>query len=177
MDHPRPGLKYVPVKDLDRSKTSFENFTVDDPSSEKLGSLEGFIIDVDQALPFYVVVNAGGWFRSKHVLVPIGHVTLDSESKKLIADVSKEQMKRFPGFDLSVFPQLKQQDLDRMAEEIARVCCPDLVIEPTEVVSSVEVWAHYRTPSWWDRSFYTQRPLTSDDARSEVGSDKAKKTT
>jgi hypothetical protein len=37
MDHPRPGLKYVPVKDLDRSKTSFADFTVADPAQEKLG--------------------------------------------------------------------------------------------------------------------------------------------
>jgi PRC-barrel domain protein len=169
MDHPRPGLKSVPVKDLDRSKTSFVGFTVDDPAGEKLGKLDAFIVDVDRAVPYYVVVDAGGWFRSKHVLVPIGHVTLDSESKKLIADVPKERMKRFPGFDLNLFPQLTQNDLDQMAEEIARVCCPDLVIEPA-VISRVEVWAHYRTPSWWDASFYTERPSTGEEARTPTDS-------
>src|SRR5262249_41591559 len=66
MKNPRPSLKYVSVKELDRSKMSFENFTVEDPAVEKLGKLEGFIIDVDKAIPYYVVVNAGSWFRSKH---------------------------------------------------------------------------------------------------------------
>lgn len=169
MDHPRPGLKYVPVKDLDRSKTTFVDFTVDDPVGERLGKLEGFIIDVEKALPYYSVVNAGGWFHSKHVLVPIGHVTLDSESKTLIADVPKERMKRFPGFDLNLFPQLTQEDLDQMADEIARVCCPDLVVEPA-LISRVEVWAHYRTPSWWDASFYTGQPRISEDVRSNTKS-------
>jgi hypothetical protein len=170
MKHPRPGLSYVPCKELDRSKMSFEDYAVEDPAAEKLGKLEGFIIDVDQAIPYYVVVDAGGWFRSKHVLVPIGHIALDSESKKLIAEVSKERMKRFPGFELNLFPKLTQEDLDRMAGEIALVCCPDLVIEPGTVVSSVETWAHYRTPMWWDASYYTNRPKTGEAPRSETKS-------
>jgi hypothetical protein len=41
MDRPRPGLTYVPVKELDRSKM-FDNFTVRDQAGEKLGQLEGF---------------------------------------------------------------------------------------------------------------------------------------
>ena len=166
MDHPRPGLKYVTVGELDRSKKSFENFTVDDPAGETLGKLEGFILDTDNASPYYVVVNAGGWFRSKHVLVPIGHVALDTKSKKLIADVPKERVKRFPGFDLNLFPQLTPQDLDRMAEEIAAVCCPDVIV-PGEMISRVEVWAHYRTPTWWDQGFYAEQPRTGEDARSQ----------
>lgn len=152
MDHPRPSLKYISVKDLDRTKISFEDFDVDDPTGEKLGSLEGFIVDVDKSVPYYVVVNAGGWFRSKHVLVPIGHVALDSESKKLIADVPKERVKRFPGFDLDLFPTLAQGDLDRMADDIAQACCPDETVAPG-VVSHFEMWAHYRTPEWWDESY------------------------
>ena len=35
-------------------------------SQSKGTSLEGFIIDVNSARPYYVVVNAGGWFRSNH---------------------------------------------------------------------------------------------------------------
>jgi len=165
MKQPRPGLRYMPVKDLDRTKMSFENYTVDDPATEKLGKLEGFIIDVDKAVPYYTVVDAGGWFRSKHFLVPIGHVTLDSDAKTLIADISKERVKRFPGFDLGLFPKLTQEDLDHMADEIASVCCPDdVVMEPGEFISRVEVWAHYRTPVWWDTSFYTNRPLKDEGA-------------
>src|SRR5262245_54187482 len=100
MDHPRPSLKFEAAKDLEGSKVSFEGYTVEDPRAEKLGTLEGFIIDIDKALPYYVVVNAGHWFHTKHVLIPIGHFALDSESKRLITDVPKERVKRFPGFDL-----------------------------------------------------------------------------
>jgi hypothetical protein len=158
MKHPRQSLKYVPAKELDRRKVSFDDFVVEDPAGEKLGKLEGFIIDVDEALPYYAVVDAGGWFRSKHILIPIGHFTLDTESKRLVADIPKERVKRFPGFDLDLFPKLTQEDLDRIADEIARVCCPDLVVEPAEVIARLDEWGHYRTPAWWDSRFYTDRP-------------------
>jgi len=39
MKHPFPGLRYVPAKELDRSKMSFEDYTVEDPAGEKLGKL------------------------------------------------------------------------------------------------------------------------------------------
>jgi hypothetical protein len=155
MDHPRPGLKFLPVDELDRSKRTFDNFTVKDQAGEKLGKLEGFIIDVNRARPYYVVVNAAGWFRSKHLLIPIGHVALDDEQRALIADVPKERVKRFPGLNLDVFPELTQADLDRIAEEIGHVCCPDQIIEPAELLASqLELWAHYGTPTWWNKDFY-----------------------
>src|SRR6185436_4253261 len=106
MRHPRPGLKFVKTKELDPSKITFDNFAVEDPAGDKLGKLEGFIIDVTGARPYYVVADTGGWFRSKHVLIPIGHAAVDHESHKLIADVPKERVKHFPGFDLDIFPKM-----------------------------------------------------------------------
>jgi hypothetical protein len=52
---------------------------------------------------------------------------LDSESRKLVADLPKTRVKRFPGFDPDIFSKLTQDDLDRMADDVGRVCCPDLV--------------------------------------------------
>lgn len=164
---PRPGLTYVPVNELDRSKRTFDNFTVEDPAGDQLGKLEGFIIGVDTATPYYVVVKAGGWFRSKHFLIPIGHVALDDESRELVADLPKERVKRFPGFDLDVFPKLSEEDLERMDQEIGRVCCPDQVIEATELIA-FDVWAHYRTPDWWDPDFY-RRDRVATGAKPPAG--------
>src|SRR5881394_261630 len=96
MDHPRPGLRYVSVKDLDSGKQTMQDFTVDDPTGARLGALEGFVLNVNDARPYYVVVDGGGWFRSKHFLLPIGHVSLDTESRRLAADVTKDHVKRYP---------------------------------------------------------------------------------
>jgi hypothetical protein len=150
MDHPRRGLTYVKVEELDQSQFSFKNFTMEDQAGEKLGDVEGVIMDVTKGIPYYPVVNAGGWFRSKHFLIPIGHLALDYEARKFIADVPKERVKRFPGFDLDVFPRVTPEYLDRMAEEIARECCPDR-----------DALAHYRTPAWWDGG--ASKPDRPDD--------------
>jgi len=150
MDRPRPELKYLPVDELDRSKMRLGNFTVEDPAGETLGTLEGFIIDLNTARPYYLVVKARAWFRAKHVLIPIGHAALDAGSRRVVADVPGARVKRFPGFDLDSFSKLTPEDFDRMAQEIARVCCPDHVIVPTQLLSVLENWAHYRTPAWWN---------------------------
>jgi len=168
MDHPRPGLKYVPLDELDRSKMTFDNFNVNDQAGDKLGRLEGFIIDVNEARPYYVVVDAAGWFRSKHLLLPIGHVTLDLDSRVLIGDVPKERVNRFPGFDLDLFPELTEAELDRLGDEIGSACCPDELTKPTgSVGSGAEGRAHYGTPTWWTGDFY--RPERYDDGTGSAG--------
>jgi hypothetical protein len=151
MDHPRSGLQFLAAKELSRSRAPFDDFTVNDPAGEKLGSLAGFIVDLNRRRPYYVVADASGWFRSKHVLIPVGHVALDYDARVLVADVAKERVERFAGFDLDLFPQLTKEDLGSMANEIGAVCCPDHIAEPADTLTSqFEAWAHYETPMWWN---------------------------
>src|SRR2546430_1384211 len=79
MDHPRPWLRYVDASDLDDTTVKFDSLPVQSPAGEKLGGVDGFIIDVTSGRPFYVVVDSGGWFKSKHYLLPIGHAMLDAD--------------------------------------------------------------------------------------------------
>ena len=154
MDHPRPGLRYVSVQNLDGEQHTFEDFTVEDPDGDKLGLVKGFVVNLDDARPYYVVVDAGGWFRAKHFLLPIGHAALDRESHRLVADVTKDRVRRFPGFDLDEFEKMSDDDLYRMAQQMVASCCPDETIEagaPAE--TRFEIWAHYRTPAWWDERY------------------------
>jgi hypothetical protein len=166
MDHPRPGLRYISVKDLDSGQHTFEDFSVQDPNGDRLGQLEGFILNVNDSNPYYVVVDAGGWFRSKHFLLPIGHAALDTESKALVADITKDHVKRYPGFDLDEFKKMSDEDLYRVAQQMAASCCPDEAIdEGAPVESRFTVWAHYRTPTWWDARYAQPRQETRDAVR------------
>ena len=74
MDHPRPGLRYVDASDLDNSSSTSTAWKCKGLDAEKLGKVDGFIIDKSSGHPYYVAVNAGGWFKSKYFLLPIGHV-------------------------------------------------------------------------------------------------------
>src|SRR5689334_11603555 len=116
MDHPRPGLKYVDADDLDKQTFDFDGLEVVDLSGDKLGKVDGFIMDAAQGRPFHVVVEAGNWFKHKHFLLPIGHVVLDTANRRMTADVAKTRVERFPGFHRSEFEKLEGADIDRMAQ-------------------------------------------------------------
>jgi hypothetical protein len=166
MDHPRPGLRYVDADDLDDSSFDFDGLNVETADGEKLGDVDGFVIDVASARPYYVVVDAGGWFSSKYFLLPVGHASLDSTESKLIADVTRDRVRNFPGFDRDEFAKLTDADLDRMDRQIVTACSPNDAIgadRPARYADST----HYRNPSWWDASYY--RPDRADSNARAMG--------
>jgi hypothetical protein len=154
MDHPRPWLKYVDANDLVSSTMTFDGVDVESPTAEKLGSVDGFVVDTALARPYYLVVDSGGWFKSKRFLVPIGHVSYDAGRRRFIADVTKERVHRFPGFDRDEFEQLSDDELRLMDEQIVASCCPSEKIDRTASAARFEQWTHYRSPSWWSADFY-----------------------
>jgi hypothetical protein len=164
MDHPRPNLRYVDADDLETNTIKFDGLEVDSTNGEKLGKLEGFIIDVVSGRPYHVVVGSGGWMRHKHFLLPVGHVALSPNNDKMIASVPRDRVERYPGFDKDEFEKLSDSDLKRMTDTMSAECCPD------EVVSAgVSEWdtSHYAYPTWWEADYY--RPDRADRAAMDVG--------
>ncbi len=123
MDHPRPGLRYVDAGDLDNTQFKFDGMDVQGVDAQKLGKVDGFIIDRLSARPYYVVVNAGGWFKSKYFLLPIGHATLGPSEQSLVADITRDRVDRYPGFDRGEFEKLSEDDLKTMDDQMWSVCC------------------------------------------------------
>jgi hypothetical protein len=166
MDHPRPWLRYVKASDLDNSTIEFDDLEVENPAGEKLGDVNGFILDADTGHPYYVVVDSGGWFRSKHYLLPIGHVRLDLPRRLLAADLSRDRITRFPGFDLGTFEKWSGEDLARFDKETADVCCVDVTVITTEPAADWSTSSHYRRPDWWEPSYY--RPQAAGASRTNA---------
>jgi hypothetical protein len=154
MDRPRSWLRYVAAGDLSETDVTFAGLPVENAEGEKLGKIDGFIVDANTARPYYVVVDSGGWFKSKRYLVPIGHAALDPGRKVLLADLSRERIKRFPGFDKDEFETLSEQELQQFAESTASACTVTEIV----VVSEVRPWSEwrplYQQPGWWQTSFY-----------------------
>jgi sporulation protein YlmC with PRC-barrel domain len=165
MDHPRPNLRYVDAGDLDDTATRLKGIEVDSSNGEKLGKVEGFIIDGTTGRPYHVVVGSGGWFRHKHFLLPIGHVALPPAGKALVADLTKDRVERFPGFDKDEFKKLSEADLKSLDNTMAAMCCPDEVVAVDLV--EWETAPHLSYPSWWDADFY--RPDRADKGAMNVG--------
>lgn len=140
MDHPKRELKYVDARALNGFAARLDGADVYGADGEKLGVVEGFIMDVQQGRPRHVVVSAG-WFIHKHFLLPIGHVTLGPDGTTLSADIDKERVESFPGFDKGQFEQLEGNDFDALDHMMASV---------TTGVAVTELRDHYRLPAGWD---------------------------
>ena len=168
MDHPRAGLRYVDADDLDDSTFDFDGINVESHTGDKLGDVDGFIIDVNSARAYYVVVEAGGWFTSKHFLLPIGHVSLDRSGKRLVADIDRDRVAKFPGFDRGEFEKLSDADLSRMDQQMTAACCPDQKYDAAESARRYETYKHYENATWWDSSYY--RPDRVDHTAQTIAS-------
>jgi hypothetical protein len=145
MDHPKPGLKYIDARDLDDSAMKFKGVPVQGTDGAKLGEVEGFVMDVPQGRPRHVAV-AAGWFIHKHFLLPIGHVALSDDGNTLVADITKERVERFPGFDPSEFEKLGAAELARLDAAMTDEWVND--------ASSRELDTHFSVPDWWEEDFY-----------------------
>jgi PRC-barrel domain protein len=170
MDHPLPWLRYLNAGDLGDSAVRFDGMKVESVSGGNLGRVDGFIVDASSGRPYHVVVDAGGWFKSKRFLLPVGHVGLTGGDDKgrLVANLAKEHIDRYPGFDLDEFEKLTDTDIERMNGEMASACCPSETADRSSTGSMFDSWSHYRAPSWWDADFY--RPDRADEsARSMSG--------
>ena len=170
MDHPRPWLRYVDADHLESStdELDFDGMHVHAAADDDhLGKVDGFIVDGATGRPYYVAVDAGGWFKSKLFLVPIGHVAFNREKKQLVADLTRDHVHKFPGFDRDEFEKLSDDDLNWMDEQIVAACCPTEIVDRSVPASRFDRWAHYKKPGWWDADFY--RPDRADKAMKDMG--------
>jgi hypothetical protein len=169
VDHPYPWLKYVDAGDLSGAVVDFEGMDVESPDGEGLGDVEGFIVDQDNGRPYYVVVNSKGWFKSKHFLLPVGHTRLQSDEggEMLVAGISRERIKRFPGFDKSTFEKLSPEDLKRFNDDTC-AACGSITVTYVETEPYTAAWdrADYSHPTWWsaEQSFGGRAPASDSDS-------------
>ena len=171
MDHPKAWLRYVDAEELESTAINFDHLNVESSSGDKLGEIDAFIVDGNSGRPYYVAVDAGGWFKSKLFLLPIGHTTFDRARRRLVADLTRERVNQFPGFDRREFERLSDDDLRRMDEQIVKACCPTQVVDASS--SRFDQWTHYQSPTWWEADFY--RPDRADTtARAIAGSTPAR---
>jgi hypothetical protein len=138
----------VNIDALQGAGADFGKLEVKSAQGDKLGKVDGFVVDADSGRPYYVCVDAGGWFKSKHYLLPIGHAQLDTNADAIVTDLTRDHVKRFPGFDKDEFASLSEADLKRLNDDTCAVCCV------TDVTISAWERPHYQYPSWWDASYY-----------------------
>lgn len=158
-------LRYLGAGDVDDSVVDYDGLAVVGPDGEAVGKVDGFIVDEEARRVHHVVVDSGGWFTSRRLLVPIGHASLAEDRRALRTDVSREVLRRFPEYDESRFREFTDDELRAFERNTVVACCPD---QPLEDVSSTSwgygSWRHYRQPDWWSGRYEPNRlrPLGQD---------------
>jgi len=155
MNRPLPWLRYVDASSLDDDVIDFDGLNVESPAGEHLGDVDGFIVDAKSSRPYYVVVDAGGWFKSKHFLLPVGHTRFDEGEEALVTELARERIDRFPGFDKDNFEKLSDEDWKRFNDETCQACTitgVSVVYAASEPYAAAWQRADYSYPDWWRAS-------------------------
>jgi hypothetical protein len=152
VDHPLPWLRYVDADGIDDDTIDFDGMDVESPTGEHLGNIDGFIVDSESARPYYVVVDAGGWFKSKHLLLPVGHLRFNADEEVLVSDIDRERVNRFPGFDKDEFEKLTVDDVRRLNNDTCAACSIEgvaIVYGADEPLAKAWNRPDFSQPDWW----------------------------
>jgi hypothetical protein len=163
-------LRYLDADDVDSSVVDFDGLDVCGRDGEKLGAVDGFIVDLASSRVLYVVIDSGGWFRSRRFLAPIGHAVIDKERTALNLDISKERLHNYPEFEEARFSTFTDADLRTFEAKMSEVCCPEETVDGSTESSpwSFEAHRHYRQPEWWNGGGHIHerlRPVESPASR------------
>jgi len=153
-------LRYLDADDVDDSVVDFDGLDVRGRDNEKLGDIDGFIVDSSSGRVYYAVVDSGGWFASRKFLLPVGHATIDRDRSALCVDLTRDALRRYPEFDERLFAGFSDDELRAYEARMEDVCCADEA--RTSAASSPTAWAfdsrrHYRQPDWWNGGFVRER--------------------
>jgi hypothetical protein len=150
VDHPKPWLRYIEADKIQDRTLALEGMKVRNDAGEKLGSVDGLIVDSDSGRTYYIVVDAQGWFSSRQFLLPIGKTHLDDDRDALVVNLSREQVNRFPGFDKDEFDTLSETNIKQLNDDIGMVLEPDASYQADEPYYAAWNRRFFQYPEWWE---------------------------
>lgn len=168
-------LRFLDAHDVDDAVVDYDGLDVRGPDGHKLGDIDGFIIDAEARRVNYIVIDSGGWFTSRRLLLPIGHAHVSADRKWLQTDVTREALRRLPEFHEDRFRELSDEELRAFERNTVVACCPDEPLEDVSVTSwGYDSRRHYQQPPWWSGSRYAPdrlRPIDRSAYRTRAGTD------
>jgi hypothetical protein len=165
------GLRYVDAEELERSNAGLMvGAEIRDRNNEKVGELDGFVVDAVTARPKYAVIEAGGWFKSERFLLPIGHLDVAPDGNCTI-DIERSAIERYPEFDESNWLRASSEERWAFEYETLSACCPEdaALVGAGEKAVNFDRWAHHHEPAWWRIHARTDPTMDLEDDRTKPG--------
>ena len=155
-------FRYLDAADVDDQIVEFNGLDVVGSDGVKIGAIDGFVVDATARRVNHIVVDSGGWFTSRRLLLPIGHAALAPDRKSLRTDVSRDALLRLPDFEAARFSAFSDEELQAFERHTVVACCPDQPLEEvTTTTWGYDSWGHYRQPEWWRVDQYAPERLRS----------------
>lgn len=140
-------LRYLAASDVDDTVVDYDGLEVRGADDQRIGEVDGFIVDGQACRLHYVVVDAGGWFSSTRVLIPVGHANLSRDRRALRLDVTREALSRYPAFNGDRFRELSDDELNQFETQVDDACGP---ADPATTSNATQ--PHYTPPESSTRS-------------------------
>jgi hypothetical protein len=107
-----PQLRYLDANHVGTPEGRLDGAVLVNPANDRLGTLEGVLIDPEhRQVRYYVVERKRGWFGSHHYLLPLTATRLDRDHRTLQVDVDSEQIPQLPEVDPDDLPRFSDDDL------------------------------------------------------------------
>lgn len=144
----RPGrsssrLRYVAV-----SNTAGEGQTSElylrTSEGERLGILDGFMMEADSGRPIYCVIDSRGWLAGRRVVVPVGEVQSNETGTALVTPLTRNALSRYPEFSPSALGGTDPNSALRYEHRLYHAFAPDG--EPCDGHPAYENLPAYRAP-------------------------------
>lgn len=158
--HVPSRLRYVDADQLDRHVLDLDGLDVRNAADDHIGDVEGLLVDTVSGRPRYLVVDSGGWFRSRRFLLPVMHARLDSDRRALRVDFDRETINRFPEMRDERFDTLTDDELDRYDQGVLQASAADLRGTGSEGVRAVD---YDTAPTWWNSQAWAATPVAGVD--------------
>jgi hypothetical protein len=143
-------MRYLDANDVDNDIVDYDGLNVFGSDDREIGRIDGFIVDIDARRAAYIVIDSGGWFSSRRLLLPIGHATIAPDRRSLRVDVTQEALRRLPEYDEHRFSEFGDDELGAFERHTVLACCPDEPLEDVSVsTASYGSRRHYQQPDWW----------------------------
>jgi uncharacterized protein (TIGR02271 family) len=132
-------------------------------NGEKIGTIRDALVSADSGKLRYFVVDAGGWFSAKEVLVPVGHSRLD-ENGVYFDDLTKDQVRDLRAYSVNEMYGDEHQEAD---ERVLRGVGSDMAMATDASARSTYQEKAYQTP---DKLQLLEERLVVDKDRFKAGS-------
>ncbi len=119
---PSARLRYVALDAM--PSVNYAGFHAINRFNERLGDLDGFVVDAASGRPYYLVIDSGGLLSTRRYLIPVGRSHADLQARAIRIDIDTDSLKRYPEFTGGAFEAMSDEAIDRYERQVLDAIAP-----------------------------------------------------